>query len=79
MAVMMLSGLLLSLPFTLLIVALPVLNAASNYILKKTTINLIEEQFKGDGQFIEVDNEKPSSTMSNQSYFPIGQLSLTYH
>lgn len=31
-----------------------------------------EEQFKGDDQFIEVDNEKPSSTMSNQSYFPIG-------
>ncbi|MBH5362733.1 DnaJ domain-containing protein [Wolbachia endosymbiont of Kradibia gibbosae] len=71
---MMLSGLLLSLPFTLLIVTSPILNAASNYILKKTAINSIEEQFKGDDQFIEVDNEKPSSTMSNQSYFPIGQL-----
>lgn len=67
---MMLSGLLLSLPFTLLIVTSPILNAASNYILKKTAINSIEEQFKGDDQFIEVDNEKPSSTMSNQSYFP---------
>ncbi len=71
---MMLSGLLLSLPFTLLIVTSPILNAASNYILKKTAINSIEEQFKGDDQFIEVGNEKPSSTMSNQSYFPIGQL-----
>lgn len=76
---MMLSGLLLSLPFTLLIVTSPILNAASNYILKKTAINSIEEQFKGDDQFIEVDNEKPGSTMSNQSYFPIGQLMLTYH
>nr|WP_265026208.1 DnaJ domain-containing protein [Wolbachia endosymbiont (group A) of Bibio marci] len=76
---MMLSGLLLSLPFTLLIVTLPVLNAASNYILKKTTINSIEEQFKGDGPLVEVDDEQPSSTMSNQSYFPIGQLMLTYH
>ncbi len=71
---MMLSGLLLSLPFTLLIVTSPVLNAVSEYTLKKTVINSIEEQFKGDDQFIEVDNEKPSSTMSNQSYFPIGQL-----
>ncbi len=76
---MMLSGLLLSLPFTLLIVTSPVLNAASNYILKKTTINSIEEQFKGDGPLVEVDDEQPSSTMSNQSYFPIGQLMLTYH
>ncbi len=76
---MMLSGLLLSLPFKLLIVTSPVFNAASNYILKKTTINSIEEQFKGDGPLVEVDDEQPSSTMSNQSYFPIGQLMLTYH
>ncbi len=69
---MMLSGLLLSLPFTLLIVTSPILKCCSDYTLKKTVINSIEEQFKGDDQFIEVDNEKLSSTMSNQSYFPIG-------
>lgn len=66
---MMLSGLLLSLPYTLLIVTSPVLNAASNYILKKTTINSIEEQFKGDGPLVEVDGKLPSSTVDSDGTF----------
>ncbi|MFP3023979.1 MAG: hypothetical protein ACEY3K_14285, partial [Wolbachia sp.] len=66
---MMLSGLLLSLPFTLLIVTLPILNAASEYTLKKTVINSIEEQFKGSDPLL----EQPNSTINPDSVHVYGR------
>jgi len=66
---MILSGLLLSLPFTLLIVASPILNAASEYILKKTAINSIEEQFKGSDPLV----EQPDSTINPDSVHAHGR------
>lgn len=66
---MMLSGLLLSLPFTLLIVTLPILNAASEYTLKKTVINSIEEQFKGSDPLL----GQPSSTINPDSVHVYGR------
>ncbi|MBR9983176.1 MAG: J domain-containing protein [Wolbachia endosymbiont of Homalodisca vitripennis] len=66
---MILSGLLLSLPFTLLIVTSPILNAASEYILKKTAINSIEEQFKGSDPLV----EQPDSTINPDSVHAHGR------
>ncbi|WP_156488210.1 hypothetical protein [Wolbachia endosymbiont of Dactylopius coccus] len=47
----------------------PILNAASNYILKKTAINSIEEQFKGDDPLL----EQPNSTLNPDSVHAYGR------
>lgn len=74
---MLVCGLLLSLPATIFLITAPLFNVVIENSLKKSAISMIEEQFKGDDQLIEVNNEQPSSTINNQSYFPIGQLMLT--
>jgi len=59
----LLSGLLFILPFVLLTAAISILDAD---VLKYTIINIIEEQFKGDGKY----NEKPSSNVNTGGAFP---------
>jgi len=58
----LLSGLLLALPYVLFVTVSPILNTAYKY----TIINIIEEQFKGDGKY----NEKPISNINTDSAFP---------
>lgn len=61
----LLSGLLLTLPYMLLTAAISILDTDA---LKYTIINIIEEQFKGDGKY----NEKPSpsSDINTDGAFP---------
>ncbi|WP_341808280.1 DnaJ domain-containing protein [Wolbachia endosymbiont (group E) of Neria commutata] len=75
----LLSGLLLSLPSVLLVAAsaTPVLNTACNYILKNTTINLIEGQVRSDGKSIAIENENPESLVAT-GCFSSHQLAITY-
>lgn len=62
---LLLSGLLLSLPATFSFVVPTILDAIGNYFVKRTAVNLIEEQFRGSDQPT-VDNnrsEDPSSAI----------------
>ncbi|HCE59818.1 MAG TPA: hypothetical protein DEQ74_03250, partial [Wolbachia sp.] len=59
----LLSGLLLVLPLLVFVIAAaPILHAFSKYAM----INIIEEQFKGNGKY----NEKPSSNVNTGGAFP---------
>lgn len=76
----LLFSLLLSLPSVFLVAAFEssVLNTACNYILKKTAINFVEEQFKGDDKSIEIENENNPKSFVATGCFSSRQLATTY-